>query len=65
MKDQVRQELIERYEKTGKLGFTKPNSKEEAYALIDLIANYEEPEEKVILNITDLTNKMKCFFDKF
>lgn len=65
MKEEIKKELIERYQQTGKIGFAKPSSEKEAYALIDLILNYESPEkeEKIILNIPDLTRKMQQFFN--
>lgn len=64
----LRQELIERYEATGKVGFAKPASKAEAISMIEtVVAMYEEPKnsvkEEVVVNIHDLTERIRNFLN--
>lgn len=83
--ESLKQELIERYQNTGKVGFTKPESDEEAYSLIATIVQLynnekdeeitqniedlsnvdEEQIEEVVLNLYDLTERFRKFFEKF
>ena len=62
----VREELLERYQQTGKIGFIKPKSLDEAISIIDsLTCAYEEEPEEIIITLPHIVKKMKNFFDKF
>ena len=65
----LKDELIERYLATGKIGFVKPKSLEEAYSIIDTVVGiYNEDIEEtevVTVNLKELTEQMKNFFNKF
>ena len=83
--ESLREELLERYKNTGKIGFTKPKSDEEAYALIETVISLyqkeenskiheqveelnnvnEEQIEEVVINLYELTEKLRNFFEKF
>lgn len=68
MYSKIKQELIERYEQTGKIGFAKPATRAEAYQLIEALSNiYEAKEEPeiVTLSLTQLTDKLREFFKNF
>ena len=70
MSTDIKQELIERYQATGKIGFIKPQSIEEAYSIIDTLSEtYEiestQPVEEVTISISELTQKLREFLDKF
>ena len=45
-------ELLERYNQTGKIGFVKPKSLDEALEVIEIISKFydEEPVEEISLN---------------
>ena len=45
-------ELLERYHQTGKIGFVKPKSLDEALEMIEIISKFydEEPVEEISLN---------------
>ena len=45
-------ELLERYNQTGKIGFVKPKSLDEALEMIEVISKFydEEPVEEISLN---------------
>ena len=45
-------ELLERYNQTGKIGFVKPKSLDEALEMIEIISKFyeEEPVEEISLN---------------
>lgn len=69
MYHKVRQELKERYESTGRIGFFKPKDINEAYSIIETLSEVyrqqkEEPEE-VVLNLSDLTERLRNFFKNF
>ena len=63
----LKDELIERYEQTGRIGFHKPKTKEEAYELIETILDcYNTPEpETITINLSDLTKSMNNFLNNF
>ena len=68
MYSKIKQELIERYEQTGKIGFSKPATREEAYQLIETLSNLCESNtepEIVTLSLTQLTDKLREFFKNF
>ena len=46
-------ELLERYNQTGKIGFVKPKSLDEALEMIEIISKFydEEPVEEISLNL--------------
>lgn len=48
----VYSELLERYNQTGKIGFVKPKSLDEALEMIEIISKFydEEPVEEISLN---------------
>ena len=66
--EQIRRELIERYEETGRDGFNKPKSLDEALQLIDTISrlyeNDKEP-ENIVISLSDITEKLRTFFDNY
>lgn len=62
----VREELLERYQQTGKIGFIKPKNLDEAISIIDsLTCAYEEEPEEVVITLPEITERMKNFFEKF
>lgn len=70
MYTKVKNELIERYKETGKIGFTKPADDKEAYQIIETLAQVfskdEEPEEQeTIINLSDITERLRNFFKNF
>lgn len=69
MYNKVKQELIERYNETGKIGFTKPATREEAYQIIETLSQFyqeeTEPEEEIVINLSDITEKLRNFFNNF
>ena len=66
--EQIRRELIERYEGTGRVGCNKPKSLDEALQLIDTISrlyeNDKEP-ENIVISLSDITEKLRTFFDNY
>lgn len=70
MYTKVKNELIERYQQTGKIGFTKPATEEEAYQIIETLAQvFERDEEEVVeetvINLSDITERLRNFFKNF
>lgn len=69
MYEKIKKELIERYEETGKIGFTKPATKEEAYQIIETLAQVfkedDEPQEEIVINLSDVTERLRNFFNNF
>lgn len=68
LQEQVRRELIERYEETGRVGFNKPKSLDEALELINTISRLYENDkevENVVISLSDITEKLRTFFDKY
>lgn len=61
--NEVKKALIEKYEATGKIGFAKPSNQEEAYALINLIAE-SFVQEEVSISIQDIINDMKKILEE-
>ena len=62
----VREELLERYQQTGKIGFLKPKNLDEAISIIDsLTYAYEEEPEEIVITLSEITERMKNFFSKF
>ena len=65
----IKEELLERYLNTGKIGFLKPKSLEEAYSIIDVVSEmYEEDnkcEEVITISLHDIAEKMRNFFTDF
>lgn len=61
--NEVKKALIEKYESTGKIGFAKPSNQEEAYALINLIAE-SFVQEEVSISIQDIINDMKKILEE-
>lgn len=49
-KQQVRQELLERYENTGRVGLNKIRSRKKALSLIDTISQLYEDDPETLLN---------------
>ena len=67
-KSEIRKELIERYNATGRIGFTKPKNVDEAMSIIETLVNVheeEQPKEELVVNLSDMTKKLKEFFDNF
>lgn len=65
-KELIRNELIERYESTGRVGLTKPRNHTEAMQLIETVVDlYEEEPEEYNFTLKDITNKLKEFLDSF
>ena len=64
----IREELIEKYRYTGRVGFNSPQTMNEAMELIDTIVKlYNESEEVVepeILNLCDITEKLRNYFNE-
>lgn len=54
--------LIERFYKTGKIGFIKPRSLNEALEIVNLLVQTEQELEKPVYSLSDLTEKLKDFF---
>jgi ABC-type Fe3+-hydroxamate transport system substrate-binding protein len=73
MYTKVKNELIERYQQTGKIGFTKPATEEEAYQIIETLAQVFERDEEVakevveetVINLSDITERLRNFFKNF
>lgn len=62
----IREELIERYNATGKIGLTKPKSRQEAMSLIEtLTLLYEDEPEEQIFTLKEVSNRLKEFFRDF
>lgn len=64
----IREELITRYTETGRIGFVKPKSYQEAIEIINAIAGEEPQEEQKIampekMTIADLTNYLKSVLE--
>ena len=67
-KQLIRDELIERYNETGRVGLSKPKSVSEALKMIDTIVDlYEEEEEPQEYNFTlkDITNRLRTYLNNF
>ena len=60
----LREELLEKYNVTGRIGFTRPKDYNDAIAIINTICEVyeEEPTEPIVYNLSDITNKLKSFF---
>lgn len=63
----LKEELLERYHSTGRVGFCNPKTLQEAYSLIDTIVKlYEEDttneKEEVVISLSEMTEKLKNFF---
>ena len=69
MYNKIKIELTERYHQTGKIGFTKPVDDAEAYQLIETLAqvfnNKEEQEQETVINLSDITERLRNFFKEF
>ena len=66
-KQLIRDELIERYNETGRVGLSKPKSISEAFKMIDTIVDLYEEEEKEEYNFTlkDITNRLRTYLNNF
>lgn len=76
-KQQVRQELLERYENTGRVGLNKIRSRKKALSLIDTISQLyeddpetllnedpnEDDQEEIVFSLTDISNKLIKFLN--
>lgn len=67
--NKIKEQLIERYINTGKVGFTKLSSMDEALHLIDnIILMYDSPNQTIpqkeveIVNLCDMTEKLRNYF---
>lgn len=69
MYNKIKSELTERYFQTGKIGFTKPESEIEAFQIIETLAQLfeEEPteQEETVINLSDITERLRNFFKEF
>lgn len=69
MSTDLRQELLERYLSTGKIGFLKPKNLNEANSIIqtltELYAVDEQPKEEITISLTELTHKLREFLNNF
>lgn len=61
-KEKIRRELIERYLSTGKVGFQKPKSDEEAIDLIESVVELYDT-KPTTLTLTEMSNKFKDLLD--
>ena len=66
----LKEELLERYHSTGRVGFCTPKTLKEAYSLIDTIVKlYEQAtsteKEEVVLSLSVMTQKLMDFLQKF
>ena len=62
----LREQLLEKYNATGKIGFSRPKSLEEALSIIETLCEaYDEPKEEfAVYNLSDITNKLRSFFNE-
>ena len=69
MYNKIKAELIERYNETGKIGFTKPETEQEAYQIIETLSQLfnenEDNEEETVINLSDITERLRNFFKNF
>lgn len=70
MSEDIRQELLERYQSTGKIGFVKPKNEAEAYAIISTLSEMydikeEQPKQEITISLSELTEKLKEFLNNF
>lgn len=61
-KEQIRQELIERYLSTGKVGFTRPKDDMEALDLIETVVELYKP-APTNMSLTEISQKLKDVLD--
>lgn len=61
-KEKLRRELIERYLSTGKVGFQKPKSDEEAIDLIESVVELYDV-KPTTFTLTEMSNKFKELLD--
>ena len=61
-KEQIRQELIERYLSTGKVGFTRSKDDMEALDLIETVVELYKP-APTNMSLTEISQKLKDVLD--
>lgn len=61
-KEQLRRDLLQRYLSTGKVGFQKPKTDEEAIDLIETVVNLYDAKPTTI-TLTEMSNKFKDILD--
>jgi hypothetical protein len=54
--------LIERFYKTGKIGFIVPRSLNEALEIVNVLVQAEQDMEQPVYTLSELTVKLKEFF---
>lgn len=67
-KSEIRKELLERYNTTGRIGLAKPKNYDEAVSIIETLVNIHddtEQQEEVVINLSDMTEKLREFFNNF
>ena len=67
-KSEIRKELLERYNTTGRIGLSKPKNYDEAISIIETLVNIHddtEQQEEVVINLSDMTKRLKEFFNNF
>ena len=67
-KSEIRKELLERYNTTGRIGLSKPKNYDEAISIIETLVNIHddtEQQEEVVINLSDMTEKLREFFNNF
>lgn len=61
-KETIRQELIERYLSTGKVGLTRPKDDAEALDLIETVVELYKP-VPTTMSLTEISQKLKDVLD--
>lgn len=67
-KSEIRKELLERYNTTGRIGLSKPKNYDEAISIIETLVNIHddtEQQEEVVINLSDMTERLREFFNNF
>lgn len=61
-KERMRQELLERYLSTGKVGLTKPKNDAEAIDFIETVVNMYD-DKPVVMTLEEMSNKFKSLLN--
>ena len=61
-KEELRQDLLERYLSTGKVGLTKPKSDAEAIDLIETVVELYD-DTPVTMTLSEISNKLRDMLD--
>jgi hypothetical protein len=54
--------LIERYYKTGKIGFITPRSLDEAMEIVNVLVQTEQSFEEPVYSVSEVAERLKEFF---